>query len=55
MSQKHEPKTKGTVMGEEIRAKANRLSDEERERLILKARVLMHGTDGSGKACAHRR
>lgn len=55
MNQKHEQKTKGTVIAERIRSKTNQLSDEERERLVQKARKLMHGGGGQDKACAHRR
>jgi hypothetical protein len=48
-------KTKGTVIAEEIRQKANSLSDAEREKLLEEARHLMHGGDGKAKASAHRR
>jgi hypothetical protein len=50
MSPKQEPKTKGTVMGEEIRAKANGLSDAERERLLDKAGGLIRGKKQTARA-----
>lgn len=53
MSQKPAHKTKGTIAAEEIRAKTNHLTDAEREKLVNRARELMNGGGGKGKACAH--
>jgi hypothetical protein len=47
-------KTKGTIIAEDIRKKANSISDAEREQLLEEARALMHAEDEKGKARAHR-
>lgn len=54
MSQKSEPKTKGTVMSDKNRKKANTLSAKERHELKGKALELIY-RGGSGKVCASRR
>lgn len=54
MSARNQPKSKGTVMAERIRAKTNRLTDEEREQLAERARALING-GGPDKAFARRR
>ena len=43
MNQSEQKKTKGAVTAEEIRQKANTLSDSERVKLLEEARALMHG------------
>jgi hypothetical protein len=50
---RRETKSKGTIMAEETRAKTNRLSDEERHRLMGKALERIY-KGGRGKVCAHR-
>ena len=54
VSQKPEPKSKGTVMSDKNRKKANTLSAEERHELMGKALELIY-RGGSAKACAPRR
>ena len=54
MSQKSEPKTKGTEMSDKNRKKANTLSAEERHELMGKALELIYA-GGKGKICAPRR
>lgn len=47
--------TPGTIMGEKIRARANKLTDEEREALMGEAmRIIYDGAQGKA-AHAHRR
>jgi|GEM_PF-1172929 len=46
--------TPGTVMGEKIRARANKLSDTEREALMGEAMRIVYGSQGDA-ARAHRR
>jgi hypothetical protein len=48
------PKSKGTLMAEETRAKSNHLSDEERHRLMGKALERIY-RGGGGKVSANRR
>jgi hypothetical protein len=43
-------KTKGTVIAEEIRKKANSLSDTEREKALGEAQALVHRGDGKEEA-----
>ena len=52
MSQK-KAKSKGSAMAEKTRARANRLSDEERQHYLAKAMQVIY-RDGD-KACARRR
>ena len=54
MNRKTEPKSKGTVMSDENRKKANTLSAEERHELMGKALELIY-RGGKGKVCAPRR
>jgi hypothetical protein len=49
-----EKKTPGTIMGEKIRARANNLSDTEREALMGDAMRIVYGSQGDA-ARAHRR
>ena len=49
-----EKKTPGTVMAEEARARANKLTDAERESLMGYAMSAIYGEE-SGAAHAHRR
>ena len=46
--------TPGTIMGEKIRARANKLSDTEREALMGDAMRIIYGSQGDA-ARAHRR
>jgi hypothetical protein len=46
--------TPGTIMGEKIRARANKLSDTEREALMGDAMRIVYGSQGDA-ARAHRR
>ena len=46
--------TPGTIMGEKIRARANNLSDTEREALMGDAMRIVYGSQGDA-ARAHRR
>ena len=48
-----EKKTPGTIMGEKIRARANNLSDTERETLMGDAMRIIYGSQGDA-ARAHR-
>ena len=49
-----EKKTPGTIMGEKIRARANNLSDTEREALMGDAMRIIYGSQGDA-ARTHRR
>jgi hypothetical protein len=49
-----EKKTPGTIMAEEVRARANTLTDAERESLMAHAMRAIYG-EKSGAAHAHRR
>jgi hypothetical protein len=50
-----EKKTPGTIMAEEIRARANHLTDAERESLLGDAMRIIYGTKGKTTAHASRR
>lgn len=53
-SKGREKKTPGTIMAEEVRARANTLTDAERESLMAHAMRSIYG-EKSGAAHAHRR
>ena len=46
--------TPGTIMGAKIRARANKLTDDEREALMSEAMRIIYGAQGKA-AHAHRR
>ena len=46
--------TPGTVIAAKIRARANKLTDSEREALMGDAMRIIYGSEGEA-ACAHRR
>ena len=52
MTPKKEAKSKGTLMAEKTRARANRMSDEERQYYLAKAIQVIYGEREN--ACARR-
>ena len=48
-------KSRGTIMAEETRAKANELSDAERQDLMADAMQLIYRGKDRGRVAAHRR
>jgi hypothetical protein len=49
-----EKKTPGTIMAEEIRARANRLTDAERESLLSDAMRIIYGSKGKAAHASRR-
>ena len=55
MGSQPQPKSKGAVAAERIRAKTNQLTDEQREVLLQRARALMGESGVAPKPCARSR